>query len=196
MDASAFAVDLTRLITFYRALKERPQAARLSMIKELTQAVKFKTFHGIHFKDLSYEERKKILNSTTAYKEKFLPSGEFDKKSKSRLLAGSHMQVDEYSGESSAPTARLDTIKLIIAARAAYYNRVSSKLDFTGAYLNTPRPDDVQRKYLYISRNVTTLLVEVDSSFLNMYRTTDVFKWSSTRCFMDCVKVASTGISC
>ena len=64
------------------------------MIKELTQAVKFKTFHGIHFKDLSYEERKKILNSTMAYKEKFLPCGEFDK-SKSRLLAGGHMQVDE-----------------------------------------------------------------------------------------------------
>ncbi len=163
VDAESFAVDLTRQITFDRALKERPEAARLSMIKELTQAVKFKTFHGIHFKDLDYEERKKILNSTTAYKEKFLPSGEFDK-SKSRLLAGGHMQIDEYSGESSAPTARLDTIKLI-AARAAYYNRIVSKLDFTGAYLNTPRPDDVQHKYLYISRNVARLLIEVDPSF-------------------------------
>ena len=54
-DAEVFAVDLSRQITFDRALKERPQAARLSMVKELTQAVKFKTFHGIHFKDLSYE---------------------------------------------------------------------------------------------------------------------------------------------
>ena len=89
-EAQAFAVDLTRQITFDRALKERPQAARLSMIKELTQAIKFKTFHEVHFKDLTYEERKKILNSTTAYKEKFLPSGEFDK-SKSRLLAGGHI---------------------------------------------------------------------------------------------------------
>ena len=34
------------------------------------------------------------------------------------------MQVDEFSGESSAPTARLDTIKLI-AARAASCNRIS-----------------------------------------------------------------------
>ena len=74
------------------------------------------------------------------------------------------MQVDEYSGESSAPTARLDTIKLI-AARAAYYDRIVTKLDFTGAYLNTPRPDDVQHKYLFVSRNVAKLLVEVDPTF-------------------------------
>ena len=31
-DAEVFAVDLSRQITFDRALKERPQAARLSMI--------------------------------------------------------------------------------------------------------------------------------------------------------------------
>ena len=62
VDAEAFAVDLTRQITFDQALKERPQAARLSMIKELMHAVKFKTLRGIHFKDLSYDETKKILN--------------------------------------------------------------------------------------------------------------------------------------
>ena len=53
----------------------------------------------------------------------------------------------------------------MIAARAAHYNRIVSKLDFTGAYLNTPRPDDVQHKYLFISRNVAKLLIEVDSTF-------------------------------
>ena len=83
VDAEAFAVDLTRQITFDRALRS-----------VLWQP--------------GYDETKKILNSTTAYKEKFLPSGEFDK-SKSRLFAGGYMQVDESSGESSAPTARLDT---------------------------------------------------------------------------------------
>ena len=103
------------------------------------------------------------MNSSTANKEKLRPGGEFDK-IKSHLLAGGHMQVDEFSGESSAPTASLNTITLI-AARAAYCNRIVLKLDFPGAYLNTPRPDHVQRKYIYISRDVAKLLIEVDPSF-------------------------------
>ena len=102
------------------------------MIKELNQAVKFKTFHGIHFKDLSY-------------KEKFLPSGEFDK-SKSRLLAGGHMQVDEYSGESSAPTARLDTMSDTIGRRPkeedvkAFTSSTSATLSDVATFLTSMSP--------------------------------------------------------
>ena len=46
------------------------------------------------------------------------------------------MQVDKFRGESSAPTARLHTI-ILMAARAAYYNRIVSILDFAGACLST-----------------------------------------------------------
>ena len=97
------------------------------------------------------------------------------------------MQVDEYSGESSAPTARLDTIKMI-AARAAYYDRIVTKLDFTGAYLNTPRPDDVQHKYLFVPRNVAKLVVEIDPTFAD-------YVLEDGRILVDYARVASTGTS-
>ena len=129
------------------------------MVKELGQLVEREVFHPTRFSELPYDERRLIVNSTAAYKEKFKADGAFEK-SKSRLLVRGDMQKEEYSGESSYPTARVDTM-LALLARANLRNREVFSVDFVAAYPNSERPDFVQHKHVYLDKEIVALLVDI-----------------------------------
>ena len=122
-------------------LSEHAEAARESMKKEVKQAIEMKVFHGVYFGDLTSEEKKKILPSTSLYKEKYFPSGEFEK-AKCRMLVRGDMQKPEFTGESSSPTARVETVFWLLSV-GVFLEQTFFKIDFIGAYLNTPRPEEV-----------------------------------------------------
>jgi hypothetical protein len=147
-------------ISFRQALKtDKADAARESMVKEIKQALQFKAFHGVHLKDLSAEEKGRILQSTSLYKEKFLPTGEFEK-SKSRILVRGDMQKPEYTAATSSPVVRHETVMWFLAV-CVVCKLHRLKIDFIGAYLNTPRPAEVKYKHVWIPADIAAILVEL-----------------------------------
>ena len=149
---------------FKKAQVLRPEAAQAAMKVELEQVLKKKVFHGVHYHDVPKQERKLILNSMENVTEKFLPSGEFVK-NKARLLARGDQQRDDYVGETSSPVARVETIFMLacVAIRREY---IVFSIDFVGAYLNTPRPESVKHKYMFLNKEVSELLCSIDDTWL------------------------------
>ena len=97
---------LSAQITYKQAIKgPNAEQAERSMFDEISQIVQMKLFHGRHIEDLSPAERELILKATSAYKEKYLPSGIFEK-SKSRLLVRGDMQRPEFTGEKAVHQLR------------------------------------------------------------------------------------------
>ena len=142
---------------------ENAEAAHASMLKEVKQALEMQVFHGVFFKDLSREEKARILRSTSLYKEKYFPSGIFEK-AKSRMLVRGDMQQPEFTGESSSPTARVETVFWHLCV-GVFLKQIFFKVDFIGAYLNTPRPEEVQHKHVFLPKEIAAVLVEADPSY-------------------------------
>ena len=151
-------------ITFKEALKtENAQSARESMIKELKQALRFKAFHGVKFSELSEEERGRILRSTSLVVQKYFPTGEFEK-FKSRFLVRGDMQKPEFTASTSSPVVRHETVMWFLAI-AVYCRMKRVKIDFVGAYLNTPRPAEVKYKHVWIPADIAAILIELEPAF-------------------------------
>jgi hypothetical protein len=148
---------------FKKAQQLRPDAAHAAMKVELEQLVKKRVFHGVRYHDLSTEERKLILNSMENVTEKFLPSGEFSK-NKARLLVRGDQQLDSFTGETSSPVCRVETI-FLVASIAILKGYTVFSIDFVGAYLNTPRPDSVKHKHIFLNKEVSALLCEMDATW-------------------------------
>ena len=78
-------------ISFSNAMKTNDRQATESLWKELRQLDQKSSFSAMKIKDMSDGQIKKAIRSHVFFKEKYLPSGEFDK-FKARLVAGRHMQ--------------------------------------------------------------------------------------------------------
>jgi hypothetical protein len=155
---------ITLQVSFQQAMyTENANAAREAMMKEIKQALRFKAFHGVRFDQLSDEERRLILKSTSLFREKYYPTGEFEK-FKARFLVRGDMQKEEYVSATSSPVVRHETVMWFIAV-SVYCKMKRVKIDFVGAYLNTPRPPEVKYKHVWIPADIATLLIEEDSSF-------------------------------
>ena len=133
------------------------------MLKEVKQALDMKVFHGVLFKSLTADERKRILRSTSLYKEKYFPSGELEKV-KSRVLVRGDMQKPEFTGESSSPTARIESVFWLLSV-GVFLKQIFFKIDFIGAYLNTPRPEEVQHKHVFLPKEIAAVVVEIDPDY-------------------------------
>jgi hypothetical protein len=72
-------------------------------------------------------------------KEKYTPSGDFDKL-KARLMAGGHMQDRSLYDDVSSPTVSTTSV-FMIAAIASSEKRKVATVDIGGAYLNAPMKD-------------------------------------------------------
>jgi len=122
-------------ISVRKALTAWKGKATDAMTKELYQlAIVKKAFHPILIKDLSTEQKKKIIRSSMFLKEKFLPDGTFEKL-KARLVAGGDMQDRSIYGDVSSPTVSSSAV-FIVAGIAAAEKRKVKAIDFTSAYLN------------------------------------------------------------
>ena len=109
--------------------------------KELRQMVDKKVWRPVHWNSLTEQQRKKMIPSIMFLKEKYLPTGEFDKL-KARFVAGGHKQDRMEYDDVSSPTARLSSVFAVIAI-AAHEKRVVETGDIPGAYLNADMTTEV-----------------------------------------------------
>ena len=93
-------------IQFRRALEKYGDKGVATELMELRQLNDFRTWDAVKISTLSKEQRRRIIQSSLFFKEKFLADGKFDKL-KARLVAGGHMQDKSHDDDLSSPTVNL-----------------------------------------------------------------------------------------
>ena len=126
--------DYVMNITVKKALKTRGEGAKRVILKELSQMMSKKVWEPVHVSSLNGTDRSRIIRSQMFLKEKFLPTGEFEKL-KARLVAGGDQQDKNLYEDSSSPTVSTSAV-LTVLSIAAFEKRHVSVVDITGAYLN------------------------------------------------------------
>jgi hypothetical protein len=146
-------------ISLRRALALYDDKAKAAIMAELRQMIAMNVWTAVLKRDIPPEHRDKIIPSSMFLKEKFLPSGEFDKL-KARLVANGNFQ--ELSNlerkASSSPTVATASVMtvLAVAAKKKWKHRV---LDFASAYLNAKLRTVTQ--YMTLSPTVSKVLLEL-----------------------------------
>ena len=130
---------------------------------EIQQMVDKRVWHGVHLKNLSHEQRKRIIRSKMFLKDKYLASGAFDR-FKARLVAGGDMQDKSLYEELSSPTAATSSV-LAVAAIAAKEGRRVVTIDIGGAFLNAKMPDTGIKVHMRLDSMMTELLLKIDPSY-------------------------------
>jgi hypothetical protein len=146
------------IVAIDRAISQFGGKAVESLHKELTGLHKKQVFHQVLLRNLSDTQRRSIIRSKMFLKEKFFPSGLFDKL-KSRLVAGGDMQdrSDYVEDETSSPTVSLSSVYLV-ASVAAREKRKVGTADIGTAYLNAAIAKAV---YMKIDKRLAQMLVEL-----------------------------------
>ena len=134
-----------------------------SVVKEMMQHVDRRTFVGVNIDELSEEQLRLIITSSTFLKEKYTAQGLFDKL-KARLVAGGHLQDRTVYDESALPTASTTSV-FITAAIAAKENRAVATIVVPGAYLNSTMPDDEPPVLMRLNKFETRVLVKIEPEF-------------------------------
>ena len=145
-------------ISLGKALKMYEEKAEEEIKRELQQMIGKQVWKAVDYSKLTLAQRKSIIRSSFFLKEKFLPSGAFDKL-KGRLVAGGNMQDKTlYGDDISSPTVSISSI-LMVAAIAAMENRHVVTLDVAGAYLNASLDAEV---FMSIEPRLAKFLIELD----------------------------------
>jgi hypothetical protein len=150
-------------VRYRAAVKESPERAKAAMKEELQGLFTKMLWHGIKMRDIPYDERKFILRSMDGYKEKTRPSGEWEK-SKARVFTDGSKQLPEFTAESSSPVARIESI-FALAGFAAYNDLIVFKIDVICAFPHVPRPPEVRYKYLRLSKDIASIVVEMHPEY-------------------------------
>ena len=143
---------------FDEAFRNRPDKAMSALDKELDLLDKKKVWKPILMESLSSEDRALVLNNTKNYVEKYRADGVFEK-SKVRILARGDRQTEV--GLTEGPVCRVESIHLIVNIALLRDLKVM-KIDFVGAYLNTPMPAEVKQRWILLDKHVSARLVERD----------------------------------
>ena len=144
-------------VSVTEALRTRGDAARAVINAELQQMITRKVWTAVKPYSLTATEHSRVIRSRMFLKEKFLPTGEFEKL-KARLVAGGHMQNRDLYEDLSAPTvatASVFTILLIVAAE----NRSIAAVDIGGAFLHADMGNDIS-VHMYLTRDTLTTQTE------------------------------------
>jgi hypothetical protein len=154
-------------IQFKRALEKYGRKGVTTALEELRQLHDFRTWDAVKISTLSKEQRRRIIQSSLFFKEKFLADGKFDKL-KARLVAGGHMQDKSLYDDLSSPTVNLASV-FMVACIAARNGEHVMAVDVTGAYLNAKVKDEV---HMRLNKPIADLLVRLDSKY-EEYRNDD-----------------------
>jgi hypothetical protein len=122
------------------------------MVKEIRSvAVEKGAIIPVNPRDLTYKDLKKVITSALFFKEKFSPTGEFQKL-KARLVAGGHMQDRSVFEQSdiSSPTINTSSV-LLLASIAAKERRKVWTMDVGTAYLNAKIPDNAPKQLMRLN---------------------------------------------
>jgi hypothetical protein len=149
-------------ISVKRALREHGDVAAQVIRAELQQMIDKGVFHPVQLKSLSRDARHKIIRSSMFLKEKFLPSGIFEKY-KARLVGGGDQQDKLLYDDLSAPTVSTSSV-FAVAAIAASEGRKVMVLDIGGAYLNAPMNTGII-VHMRLDPVMTKILNELSSDY-------------------------------
>jgi hypothetical protein len=146
------------------AIKAHGKEALAAMKKEIAQILEKETIKGVKFKDLTRPQRKRIIRSHMFFKEKYLPTGAFEKL-KARFVAGGDGQDRTLYSKSQLSSKTVSTTSVfIVAALAAKEKRAVAVVDFPGAYLNSEMPKDGEKVHMKLDQYMTGVLVSMDPS--------------------------------
>ena len=149
-------------ISVRNAMIQHPVESDKSIDAELEQILNRECFDPQHQTALSKEQLKDVIPSRVFLKEKFIPSGEFEKL-KSRLIAGGHKQDRAEYEDISSPTVSSQSV-FMIAALAAAEGRTVATVDITGAYLNADMPDGYE-VLMRLDKEITRRVVRIRPTF-------------------------------
>jgi len=146
-----------------KALKERGEEAMPVIEAELRQIDEKGVMEGVHFKNLTEDERGRVIRSSMFLKDKYTASGVFEKY-KARLVAGGNQQDKMLYEDLSSPTANTSSV-LTIAAIAAAQGRDTMCMDVGGAYLNASMEPTGVKVHMRLDRTMTGVLVEINPKY-------------------------------
>ena len=181
--------DFAFTISVKMALRERGEEARPVIMAELQQMVDKRVWHGMHVRNLSHEQRKRIIRSSMFLKDKYLASGAFDR-FKARLVAGGDMQDKSLYDELSSPTAATSSV-LAVAAVAANEFRQVITVDIGGAFLNAHMPATGVKVHMRLDKVMTQLLLKIDPSYESFLEQTGTVVVELDKALYGCVEAAS-----
>ena len=148
-------------ITVSKALKKMPRQALREMYRELRQMVDKSVWDPVQRRRLSSKQLRSVIRSSMFLKEKFLPSGDFDKL-KARLVAGGDMQDKSIYDDISSPTVSTQAA-FMVAGIAAQEGRHVATVDITGAYLNANMGE--HEVFMRLDPKMSMILTKIDASY-------------------------------
>ena len=153
-------IDIQREYGFHlsvkQALRRMREPAMKAIVKELTALDHKGTFIPVSTNQVP--RNTKIIPSFMFLKEKYLPSGEFEKL-KARLVAGGNLQERELYSDISSPTISTNSV-FILAALAAKERRYIATCDIGNAYLNADISDIPV--YMRMDSNLAEILAMIN----------------------------------
>jgi hypothetical protein len=156
--------EKTRSVGFHVSVKKSlityGKIAEVECKRELQQMLDKSVWHGVKYSNLDHNQRRKIIRSKMFIKEKFLPSGEFDKL-KARIVSGGDQQDRSLYTDVSSPTAATSSV-FMVSSLAAQTDQEVASADVGGAYLNADMTSEV---YIRIDAIIASMLIELDQSY-------------------------------
>ena len=151
------------VVSVRAAMRDRREEAEPVVDAEMKQMLDKKVWHPVRLRDLSREERKSVIRSSMFMKDKFTPSGQFEKY-KARLVAGGDQQDKRLYENLSSPTASTTSL-FTVAAIAASENRHVTCMDIGGAYLNADMSPTGVRVRMRLDKLLSSILIRLDKSY-------------------------------
>lgn len=139
-------------------LEEHGHHAYHAIVQELKQLIHDKkVMHPVHWHDLSPEAKASKIRSFLFLKTKYDGLGRFEK-IKARLVANGAQQDRKMYGNVSSPTAKSDSVLMVLAI-AAYERHLVTAVDIGGAYLNAKMSGE--EMIMELDAMLTSLLLKV-----------------------------------
>ena len=133
-------------ITVKEALKSRGEEAKRVIKKELKQMLDKRVWTPVHVSQLNAIEKKSIIRSQMFLKEKYLPTGQFEKL-KARLVAGGYQQDKDLYNDISSPTVSTSAVMTVFAEQErkcnGHWGCISKCKNGKGRSVYATRPDNV-----------------------------------------------------
>ena len=149
-------------ITVKEALRSRGAEAERVILKELSQMVDKEVWTPVQLKKLTSTENRGIIRSQMFLKEKYLPTGVFEKL-KTRLVAGGNQQDKDLYDDLSSPTVSTCAVMTTFAI-AAHEMRHVSVVDITGAYLNADMNTGIIL-YMRLDQTMSSMVCKINKTY-------------------------------
>ena len=149
-----FGTETAMKVSVTEALRTRGDAARAVINAELQQMITRKV----------WSEDARVIRSIVFLKEKFLPTGEFEKL-KARLVAGGDMQNRDLYEDLSAPTVATASVFTLLSIAAAE-NQSIAAVDIGGAFLHADMGDKI-KVHIRLEPRLSSMMVELDGGYID-----------------------------